>query len=63
MLFTTVMAKVLKGDAPQLLFAVTVIFPLKLPHVVEIELVVDVPVQPTGYAHVKEVAVGIVTTE
>jgi len=52
MLFTTVIAKVLKGDDPQLLIAVTVIFPLTLPHVVTIELVVEVPVQLIGYAHV-----------
>ena len=50
--FTTVIANVLKGDDPQLLLAVTVIFPLKLPHIVEKELVVDAPVQPTGYVHV-----------
>jgi hypothetical protein len=48
----TVIAKVCGAEEPQLLFAVTKIFPLEEPAVAFIEFVVDVPVQPFGSVHV-----------
>ena len=48
--------------APHELFGVTVIVPLALPTVVEIELVVDVPTHPEGNSHVYDVAFGSFTT-
>lgn len=47
-----VTANVWAGDAPQLLLAVTVMFPLDALAVEVIELVVEVPVQPLGNAQV-----------
>ena len=38
-------------EAPQLLFDVTVIFPLAVPAVVLIEVVVEEPVHPAGKIH------------
>jgi hypothetical protein len=35
-------------DEPQILFAVTVMFPLEVPAIVEMEFVVDVPLHPPG---------------
>lgn len=48
----TVMAWLCGVEDPQLLFAVTVIFPLVELAVAFMEFVVDVPVQPLGKAHV-----------
>ena len=48
----TVTAKVWAVELPQALLAVTVILPLLVPAVAEIELVVLVPDQPPGYVHV-----------
>ncbi len=44
----TMTASVLVVDVPQELLADTVIFPPLPPTVAEIELLVDVPIQPTG---------------
>jgi hypothetical protein len=54
----TVTPKVLVGLFPQLLLAVTLIFPLTAeePAATVIEFVVDVPVQPLGKVQVYEVA-------
>lgn len=59
----TVIANVTGAELPQPLFAVTVIFPLVEPAVVEMELVVDVPLQPDGKVHVYEVAPETAATE
>ena len=59
----TVIANEEDDDVPQLLLAVTVIFPLVAIAVVEIELVVDVPLQPDGKIQVYEVAPGTAVTE
>ena len=48
----TVTANVCVADVPQLLLAVTVMFPLAPLAVVVIEFVVEVPVQPPGNVHV-----------
>jgi hypothetical protein len=48
----TVTANVLTVLLPQILFAVTLIFPLLAPTVVVIEVVVEVPVQPDGKVQV-----------
>ena len=50
-IFSTVTANTLAVDAPQVLFAVTEMFPL-VPAVAVIEALVDVPVQPLGSVHV-----------
>jgi hypothetical protein len=52
----TVTAKVCAVEFPQVLFAVTVIFPEVALTVVEILFVVDVPVQPPGNVQVYDVA-------
>jgi len=44
--------KVLAEEEPQELFAITEIFPLVVPAIVVIELVVELPVQPEGKAQV-----------
>ena len=49
-------ASVWTDEEPQVLFAVTVIFPLAEPAVALIELEVDVPDHPDGNVHVYEVA-------
>ena len=50
-MFSTVTANTLAIDAPQVLFAVTEMFPL-VPAVAVIEALVDVPVQPPGKTQV-----------
>ena len=52
----TVIAKVTAAEFPQVLFAVTVMFPLVALAVALILFVVDVPVQPPGNVQVYEVA-------
>jgi hypothetical protein len=52
----TITANVCAGELPQVLFAVTVIFPLVELVVVLIEFVVEVPVHPPGKVQVYDVA-------
>ena len=52
----TVIANICDELLPQVLFAVTVIFPLVVDAVVLMELVVEVPVHPPGNVQVYEVA-------
>ncbi len=59
----TVIAKFCADEDPHALFAITEIDPLVASAVVEMELVVDVPLQPTGNVHVYEVADGSFVTE
>ena len=47
----TVIAKFCAAEDPHALFAITEIVPLVASAVVEIELVVDVPLQPLGNVH------------
>ena len=50
-LFATLIVRVCGADEPQTLTAAIVIFPLVTDAVVEIEFVVEVPVQPKGKVH------------
>lgn len=59
----TVIAKVAAEELPHELLAVTVMLPLVALAVVEMELVVDVPLQPDGNVHVYEVAPETAATE
>ena len=59
----TVTTKVCTDEEPQALFAFTEIVPLVGSAVVEIELVVEVPLQPDGSVHVYELAEGSFVTE
>jgi hypothetical protein len=52
----TVTAKVCGVDDPHAPLAITDIFPLELPAVVLMLVVVDVPLQPPGNVHVYDVA-------
>lgn len=56
------MLRLCAEEDPQVLLAVTVIFPLLALAVVLIEFVVDEPVQPPGSVHVYEVAPLTATT-
>lgn len=56
-------ASVCAGEEPQLLSAVIVMFPARLPTVALMELVADVPDQPPGNVHVYAVAPATETTE
>ena len=52
----TVTTIVCAGELPQILFAVTVTFPLVILAVVLIDVVVDVPVHPPGRVQVYDTA-------
>jgi hypothetical protein len=54
----TTILKVCAGDVPQLLFAVTVMFPLVVLAVAVMEFVAELPLHPPGNVHVYEVAPG-----
>lgn len=59
----TVTASTCTGEVPQLLFAVTVTFPLKELAVEVMLAEVDVPVHPLGRVHVYELAFATGPTE
>lgn len=52
----TLIPNVVSADVPQLLLALTVIFPPVIPATALIELVAELPVQPEGKVHVYDVA-------